>query len=201
MNFILEPTGLTVAEIQANGGIMRPHHTLPPYRERKYRDHGFPTPTGKVELASTVVEKYAKEYGYDVVPQYRSLDEIYPQYADRETWPLLINTGSRRPQYMHTRTYRMKWIGNLEPNDLLDLHPQDAEKLGIQSGDRVRITTPSGSIGATANVTATVFPGAVHMYHGNEKANTSYLMDHDFLDPLSGYPGYKSFPCRVEKEV
>lgn len=130
MNFILEPTGLTVAEIQANGGIMRPHHTLPPYRERKYRDHGFPTPTGKVELASTVVEKYAKEYGYDVVPQYRSLDEIYPQYADRETWPLLINTGSRRPQYMHTRTYRMKWIGNLEPNDLLDLHPQDAGKAG-----------------------------------------------------------------------
>ena len=76
-----------------------------------------------------------------------------------------------------------------------------AEKLGIQSGDRVRITTPSGSIGATANVTATVFPGVVHMYHGNEKANTSYLMNHDFLDPLSGYPGYKSFPCRVEKEV
>lgn len=201
MDFILEPTGLTVAEIQANGGIMRPHHTLPPYRERKYRDHGFPTPTGKVELASTVVEKYAEEYGYDVLPQYRSFDEIYPQYADRETWPLMINTGSRRPQYMHTRTYRMKWIRDLEPNDLLDIHPRDAEKLGIQSGNRVRITTPSGSIGATANVTATVFPGVVHMYHGNEKANTSYLMDHDFLDPLSGYPGYKNFPCRVEKEV
>lgn len=199
MNFILEPTGLTVAEIQANGGIMRPHHTLPPYRERKYRDHGFPTPTGKVELASTVVERYAAEYGYDVVPQYRSFDEIYPQYADREAWPLMINTGARRPQYMHTRTYRMRWIRDLEPNDLLDIHPEDAEKLDLQSGDRVRITTPSGSIEATANVTATVFPGVVHMYHGNEKANTSYLMGHDYLDPISGYPGYKNFPCRVEK--
>ena len=109
-----------------------------------------------------------------------------------------MNTGARRPQYMHTRTYRMRWLAELEPNDLLDIHPEDAVRYGLTDGGRVRITTPSGSVTATVHCTATVHPGVVHMYHGNEQANTSYLMAHDYLDPYSGYPGYKSFPCRVD---
>ena len=110
-----------------------------------------------------------------------------------------MNTGSRKPQYMHSRTYRMPWLAGLEKTDLLDMHPSDGEKYGIACGDRIRISTPYGSILATANLTSTVLPGVVHMYHGNEKANTSLLMSHEFLDPVSGYPGYKSFPCRVDK--
>ena len=77
---------------------------------------------------------------------------------------------------------------------------KDAKALGLKNYDRAVITTPSGSVEATVNTTATVNPGTVHMYHGNEKANVSYLMAHDYLDPYSGYPGYKSFPCRVEKK-
>ena len=196
MDFIIEPTGLTVKEIQQNGGIMRTRNTLPPYREKKYLEGGFKTPSGKVELLSGVVEKYADKYGYDALPEYRRYDELYPDFIDAG-YPLLMNTGSRKPQYMHSRTYRMKWIAELEDNDLLDIHPEDAAAYGIAQYDRVRVTTPSGGIEATANVTATVCRGVVHMYHGNEHANPSYLMAHDFLDPISGYPGYKSFPCRV----
>lgn len=199
MNFILEPCGLTVEEIQRNGGIMKPHITLPPYREKKYLDGGFHTPSGKVELASSVLAKYSTRFGYDVLPQYRSMEEIYPRFGDRTQWPLTINTGSRKPQYMHTRTYRLKWIRNLEPQDLLDIHPDDAAALGIGQLDQVKISTPSGSITAVANLTATVLPGVVHIYHGDEKANTSYLMAHDFLDPISGYPAYKNFPFRVDR--
>ncbi|MBP3485707.1 MAG: molybdopterin-dependent oxidoreductase, partial [Oscillospiraceae bacterium] len=197
MDFILEPTGLKVREIQANGGIMKTKNTLPPYREKKYRDGGFHTPSGKVELVSSVVARYAADYGLDPLPEYRSCAQLFPQYCGPE-YPLLMNTGARRPQYMHTRTYRMRWLAELEPNDLLDIHPEDAARYGLTDGGRVRITTPAGSICATVHCTATVHPGAVHMYHGNERANTSYLMAHDYLDPYSGYPGYKSFPCRVE---
>lgn len=198
MDFILAPTGLTVAEIQKNGGIMKTKHTLPPYEEKKYKKKGFPTPSGKVELLSSVLERYAGEFGYDVLPEYRSYSQIYPRFAEGE-WPLLMDTGSRKPQFIHSRTFRMEWIAGLEGTDLLDIHPEDAGNLEIKDGDRVRISTPSGSVEATAHLTATVLPGVVHMYHGNEKANLSYLMAHDFLDPISGYPGYKSFPCRVEK--
>ena len=198
MNYIIEPTGLTVEEIQANGGILLTKNTLPAYREKKYLEHGFPTLSKKAELASSVIEKYAAEYHYDIVPKYRSYAEIYPRYAEGD-WPFLMNTGSRKPQYIHSRTYRMRWLAQLEDNDLLDIHPEDAAPYGIQNYDKLRISTPSGSIEATAHLTATVCRGVVHMYHGNEHANPSYLMAHDFLDPISGYPGYKSFPCRVER--
>lgn len=199
MDFIIEPTGLTVKEIQENGGIMKTRNTLPPYQEKKYLKNGFATPSGKAELLSGVVERYAQEYHLNVLPEYRSLEEIYPQY-NKKQWPLLMNTGSRRPQFMHSRTYRMRWISQLEDNDILDIHPRDAGQYGIEEHDRVIISTPRGSIKATAHLTATVHPGVVHMYHGNEQANTSWLMAHDFLDPYSGYPGYKSFLCSVEKD-
>ena len=198
MDFIIRPAGLTVKEIQANGGIMKPKNTLPPYREKKYLDKGFNTPTGKIELYSEVIARYAQSHGLDPLPEYRTCHELFPKYSG-EDWPLLMNTGSRRPQYVHSRTYRMKWIAELEDNDILDIHPEDAAKYGIANFDRVKIVTPAGSVEATAQLTATVHPGVVHMYHGNEKANVSYLMAYDYLDPYSGYPGYKSFPCRVEK--
>lgn len=198
MNYIIEPTGLTVKEIQENGGIMKTKHTLPPYEERKYVKNGFSTPSRKAELLSERLKPYDGVPGLDALPVYRSFDELYPDFAD-DQYPLLMNTGSRKPQYMHSRTYRMPWLAGLEKTDLLDMHPSDGEKYGIACGDRIRISTPYGSILATANLTSTVLPGVVHMYHGNEKANTSLLMSHEFLDPVSGYPGYKSFPCRVDK--
>lgn len=198
MNYIIEPTGLTVKEIQENGGIMKTKHTLPPYEERKYVKTGFPTPSRKAELLSERLKPHDGIPGLDALPVYRSFDELYPDFAD-DQYPLLMNTGSRKPQYMHSRTYRMPWLAGLEKTDLLDMHPSDGEKYGIACGDRIRISTPYGSILATANLTSTVLPGVVHMYHGNEKANTSLLMSHEFLDPVSGYPGYKSFPCRVDK--
>jgi anaerobic selenocysteine-containing dehydrogenase len=198
MDFILEPTGLTVREIQEQGGIVRPKNPVPGYREKKYLEHGFSTPTGKVELYSEVIARYADAYGLDPLPGYRSFREVYPG-TDPEKYPLVMCTGARKPQLLHSRTYRMGWLAGLEDPDLLDMNPEDADRLGIRDYDRVRISTPKGSIEATAHRTATVHPGIVHMYHGNEHANTSRLMAHDYLDPYSGYPGYKSFPCRVDR--
>lgn len=197
MDYIIEPTGLTVREIMENGGIMKPRCVLPPYEEKKYRKEGFRTPSGKVELLSRRLLKYA-ERGYDALPRYRSYSELYPAFSGGE-WPLLMNTGSRKPQYMHSRTYRMPWLAGLEPTDLLDIHPEDARALGLEEGNRAAVSTPYGRVETTAHLTATVLRGVVHMYHGNESANLSYLMLHEFLDPISGYPGYKSFPCRVER--
>ena len=123
MNFIIAPSGLTVEEIQANGGIMMSKNFLPPYEEKKYKKTGFKTRSGKVELKSVVVGEYAGAYGLDPLPAYRSCQEMFPQYAGEE-YPLMMNTGSRKPQYMHSRTYRIDWIAELEDNDIQDLHGQ-----------------------------------------------------------------------------
>ena len=71
--------------------------------------------------------------------------------------------------------------------NLLDMSVEDRARAGLFLGFQSPVEIPGVSM-------ATFLKSA-----GNEKANTSYLMDHDYLDPLSGYPGYKGFPCRVEK--
>jgi len=44
-----------------------------------------------------------------------------------------------------------------------------------------------------------VQPGVVHIYHGHPEADTNRLFDRDYLDPLSGFPGFKSALCKIEK--
>ena len=50
-----------------------------------------------------------------------------------------------------------------------------------------------------AKVTEKVPPGVVNMYHGFPGADVNDLIDPDYRDPISGYPGYKSLLCEVRK--
>jgi anaerobic selenocysteine-containing dehydrogenase len=199
MNYIIEPTGRTIEEIRSNGGLMETKYLSGSYEEKKYLKSGFNTPSGKVELLSTLIEKYADEYGYDVLPIYKPFSEIRKGYEDSH-YPLIMNSGSRKPQYMHSRTFRMRWIRELEPIDLLDISREDAAELDLKNNDKVIISTPKGSIEATIRVNMAVQKGVVHMYHGNVNADVNQLMDHNYLDPISGYPGFKNFPCRIDKK-
>ncbi len=199
MDYMIAPTGITVADIKKNGGMLKCTTNFGSYKERKYETEGFNTRTGKVEFKSKLIEEYAEEYNLDPLPVYRTLEELYPN-IDREKYPLLMNSGSRKPQFMHSRTYKMKWIRDLEPIDAVDINPEDAKKYGFTQGEKVSISTDKGSIDATINITVTVLPGVVHMYHGNVNADVDKLMDKDYLDPLSGFPGFKSFACRIDKK-
>lgn len=63
---------------------------------------------------------------------------------DREAYPLILNTGSRKPQLFHARTYRVPWLAGLEEATLVEIHPEDAKKYGIADGDMVRVSSPGG---------------------------------------------------------
>lgn len=193
MDYIIAPSGLTVRELQAAGGML-PSRVVRPYEEKKYLHSGFPTPSGKVELSSSLLAKH----GLEPLPVYHAPEELHPELAD-PAFPLLLCTGARRPQFLHSRTYRMAWIRNLEPINFLSIHPSTADALGISDGDPVWVRTQRGAVRATAEVTATVLPDVVHMVHGNPEADVCTLMEGDYLDPISGFPGYKRFPCRVER--
>ncbi len=79
------------------------------------------------------------------------------------------------------------------------MNPGDAARLGIKQGDKFRIATPKDGIEVKANLTQMVQPGVVHMYHGHAAADVNKLLAADYLDPLSGFPGYKSMLCKVER--
>ena len=83
---------------------------------------------------------------------------------------------------------------------LVEIHPKDAKKYGIADGDMVRVSSPVGSICGIAAVYLNSQPGIVHVYHGNAKGEANDLIDRNYLDPISGFPGYKSYFCKIEKE-
>ncbi|HDQ93277.1 MAG TPA: hypothetical protein ENN89_04050 [Synergistetes bacterium] len=195
VDWMLEPTGLSVAELKKYpAGYTVNDVTMPPYE--KYRDKGFATPSGKMEFTSTIL----KEVGLDPLPKYREprLSPADPSEAASE-YPLILTTGARLPMFIHSRTFRLAWTRSLRPEPMVDINPRDAEVRGITPGDRVALSTRRGSIRVRANLTEIVAPGVVNMYHAYPEADVNQLIDPDYLDPISGYPGFKSLLCEVKK--
>ncbi len=154
-----------------------------------------------MEFKSKVLEKYEGRPGFEALPVYTP-----PKYSKESTpelaqeYPFILNTGSRLPMYVHTRTFRLTWTNSLRPNHpAADINPADAARLGIKQDDAIRISTPKDAIAVKANLTQMVQPGVIHMFHGHSEADVNVLFESDYLDPLSGFPGFKSTLCKVEK--
>ncbi|EPD61526.1 molybdopterin oxidoreductase family protein [Streptomyces sp. HGB0020] len=94
----------------------------------------------------------------------------------------------------------------------LHIHPEDAERLGVQDGDAVRVKGAGGAVTAPAEVTDGVRPGVVSLPHGwghdrpgtrmshaatDPGVNVNQLLDGSLLDPLSGNAVLNGVPVEV----
>jgi anaerobic selenocysteine-containing dehydrogenase len=195
IDWMLEPTKLTVEKLkQYPAGLTVKDAKAPPFR--KYEKNGFATPSGKMEFTSTIL----KELGCDPLPVYKEpgLSPIStPDIA--KDFPLILTTGSRLPMFVHSRTFRLDWTRSLRPDPMVDINPLDAMDRTISQEDWVSLSTPRGSIRVRANLTERVPPGVASMYHAYPEANVNLLVEPDYLDPISAYPGFKSLLCQVRK--
>jgi anaerobic selenocysteine-containing dehydrogenase len=156
---------------------------------------GFRTPSGKFELKSSILEKA----GFDGLPTYREPPEgpvAAPQMAEK--FPLVFNTGSREPMYVHSRHRNNPRLRELQPDPKLDINPKDAKARGIKQGEDVLVETPAGRITVKANITNLAQPGVVHVFHGWPQADVNTILART-LDPISGFPAFKSQLCQVKK--
>lgn len=195
VDWMLAPTGLTVSELRKfPAGYRVENIQKPPYR--KYEKTGFPTPSGKMEFRSGILEAA----GIDSLPVYQepALSPVStPEVAI--DFPLVLTAGARVPLLIHSRTFRMPWIKALQPEPVLDINPADARARCITPGDPVTLSTPRNRIWVLANLTEVVPPGVINIYHGYEDPEINTLIAPDYLDPISGFPGFKSLLCQVEK--
>jgi len=194
IDWILKPSGLTISKLKEHPSGLHLDLPMPPHR--KYEQKGFPTPTGKMEFFSTILESA----GYDPLPRYvepglspRSTPEV------AESFPLILTTGARLPMYVHSRTFRLGWTRGLRHDPSADINPADGAARGISDGDMISLSTPRASLKVRAHLTEVVPPGVVSFYHAWPEADANVLIAPDYLDPLSGYPGFKSQLCQVEK--
>ena len=171
-----------------------------PTRSASTATRAFPRPPARWSSPRRSCRSTPPGSAIDALPTYRPPKhsaEATPELA-RE-YPFILNTGSRLPMFVHSRTYRLPWTRSLRPDPAADLNPADARRLGIAQGDRIELATPSGAIRVLANLTELGQPGVVHMYHGCPEADVNTLLDPDYLDPISGFPGFKALLCSVRK--
>ncbi len=129
---------------------------------------GFPTPSGKLEFYSRTLADWGwPEWS---IPTYIK-SHVHPDnLADDQT--ILISTF-RLPVQIHTRSANSKWLDEIAHTNPLWLHTIHARKLGVQTGDLVRIETDIGHFVARAWVTEGIRPGIVACSHhmGRWKTN------------------------------
>ena len=179
---------------QKPNGIAVPSTPRP---EKSYRKAGFQTTSNKVEIASSVLA----EHGFDALPTYREPAESPISRPDLFTdYPLVLTSGARVMAYIHSQFRNIERLRRLMPEPLADINPADASPRGIRTGDRVKISSPRGTITMQANVTDTILEGAVSIpHHWPDGANANSLVDDRNLDPVSGFLPCKSLLCQVTK--
>lgn len=193
--------GITLADLREHpeGYDVPGEPTEPRHYEtgglRKDGEPGFNTPTGKVELVSTVLE----QYGFEGLPVYE--EPVYSPVSTPELamdYPLVLNSGGRVPYYTHSKLRDLPWLNQFMPEPVVRLHPTDAEARGIADGDPVRVFNQFGEVAMKAELSNIVLPGAVDVIHGWQQADINLLTSRDFC-PITGFPPFRSGLCEVAK--
>ena len=122
-----------------------------------------------------------------------------PAEVPDENYPLVLSTG-RRLYHYHTRTQtgRAAGLNDLLPEETADISQADAEKLGVENGEKVRVISRRGQVEVTARVTRQVQPGMVWMAFHFREACANWLTN-PVYDPVSQTAEYKACAVKVEK--
>ncbi len=112
-------------------------------------------------------------------------------------YPLLLTTGRRLESY-NTGVQTAGYDSPLHWGEMLDISPEDADRLGIADNQEVRITSRRGSVVAPAHIDRSLRAGMVFMtLHFPDDVATN-LLTIDVSDPKSGTAEFKACAVRVE---
>jgi anaerobic selenocysteine-containing dehydrogenase len=202
LNYMLEPSGMDFREFKEKG------HLKGEMRYRKHEEKGFSTPTGKVELYSTVLEKW----GYDPLPQYREIPESPVSRPDLlERYPYILNAGLRTPVFFHSEHRMIPWLREIRPDPFVEIHPETAKAHGIEDGQWAYIESPRGRIKQRVRLNRGIdprvvvaehgwwYPEAEGPGHGWDVSNVNLLTDNDpaGYDPAMGSTNLRVLLCSI----
>ena len=114
-------------------------------------------------------------------------------------YPMVLTTG-RMLEHWHTgsMTRRASKLDHLEPEAIAGLNPREMDRLGLQPGDYVRVTTRRGSLVLKARADRDVAVGMVFIPFAFAEAPANMLTNPQ-LDPLGKIPEFKYSAARVER--
>jgi formate dehydrogenase alpha subunit len=112
-------------------------------------------------------------------------------------WNMTLSTG-RLLEHFHTgsMTRRSAILDFIVKTGHVEIHPSDAAKHGLATGDEVRVSTRRGEITTRVLVTDRVAPSSIFVpFHFAEAA--ANVLTNDALDPVSRIPEYKVCAARI----
>jgi thiosulfate reductase/polysulfide reductase chain A len=181
----VKDAGLDFAALKKNGLIRGPRQPL-------YFDEGAPaefgTPSGKIEFYSSQLEKA----GFDPVPKY-----VPPVAGPPGAFRLLFG---RAPVHSFSRTHSNRLLSDMMDTNAVWVNAAIARRLGLKSGDNVRLKNQDGVLSNRIAVKATerIRPDCVYLVHGfghssrglrhafGKGASDAQLITRYRTDPLMG---------------
>ena len=131
--------------------------------------------------------------GRFVAAEFTNADEL-----PDEEYPFVLVTG-RQLEHWHTgaMTRRASMLDAIEPVPVASINPADLEKLGVQVGDRIKLSSRRGEIECFARAEYGVNPGQVFMPFCYREAAAN-LLTNEALDPFGKIPEFKFCALRLE---
>ncbi len=164
LRHVLKGSGFSLEDVRAAGGTVQIPTSMMQYKKwekgllRADGKLGFQTPTGKFEIASTILE----EHGYDPLPVYTEPREgplAQPELA--RTLPLVFNSGSRVPTDFRSQFHGIPGLVKDRPEPTVMMNVADASARSILHGDLVDVMTARGRATFRAQVTDGIMPGVI----------------------------------------
>jgi thiosulfate reductase/polysulfide reductase chain A len=210
LNWRLKYQGVTYDELCAKPGARL---TFPrKYKRYKEGSPAFNTPSGKVELRSSIFA----EMGVDPLPVYQeppespfSTPKLFVEFP-------LIYTHYRLHNFMHSEGRQIGRQRRLTPEPYLEISPEAACRFRVVDGDWVRLETPGSAGRDSVKFRARLVPGmhpdvvaGPHAWwfpeeptpdHGCFESNINTLLTLDPpYDPVVGVPQCRAVLCRIQK--
>ena len=137
------------------------------------------------------IGEFVRGKGKFVITEYVETDE-----RSSRKFPLLLTTGRTLSQYnvgaQTRRTPNIEWHGE----DILEIHPHDAEQRGVADGGQVSIASRAGDTVLTARVTERMQPGVVYTTFHHPLCGTNVVTTEN-SDWATNCPEYKVTAVQV----
>ncbi|MBI5968424.1 MAG: molybdopterin-dependent oxidoreductase [Deltaproteobacteria bacterium] len=202
----LAPVGLTFEGLLERNGLFGKRGF------RRYEEFGFGTPSGKVEIYSSIFEKL----GLRPLPAYQEPLETPENALVKRDYPLVLITGSRFMPMYHSEQRQIRFARKIVADPLVNLHPDVAKNLGLKEGEWVYVVSPRGRIRLKLHLSEAIHPQMADVQHGwwfperktspsepfgvfESNANILCPDEREFCSPeIGGWP-HTALMCRIEK--
>ncbi len=206
-NHMLAPTGLTLSELKSYpGGLSMPREV----RYRKYLKDGFKTRSRKVEIYSGPFQ----ERGYDPLPGFKTPEEKFGAEV-LQRYPFTLTTA-KAIGFCHGQHRSIPSLRSQIPEPFAEINPRDAQAIGIQDGERIRVETKVSAISLRAALNSLIPERMVRVMHGwwqgcpeldlpaydpfsSDGANVNLIISNEVIDPITGSVPHRSYPCRIAR--